>query len=203
MPFRVTYTVQPAPPGHALTQEQLAERDARFARTAELQRRGVLQDVVQDSADLQDTHLTLRTGAGEWCGTPDARGEPERLEGRPLGFGWSEAALCRHLGLDVCGAELRAVGLTEVRAALTHARRGLLFAFAASGGVGAVTLRTRLNLTGFFDRLEVEALCARRFAGFDLLRLHRLTPTGQVRVLRADLRVAQPSWTERFNDRAR
>ncbi len=185
MSFHVLYAPHPPQFTLELTVQQLACRDARFAHLRTLRERGLLDLAVQDSADLQNAHLTLRQGGAEWRGTPGALDEHHTFSSRPPFAGWSELALEYGLGLDLGPSRVREVNGAEIGAELNTWQEGVVSVFAHPAGTAHAALSRRLNLANFFDRLEVGFLAQTAWAGFVLVRAHRLGAHGAYEVLRA------------------
>lgn len=186
MSFRVQYAPHPPQFSLELSLAQLARLDARFAGVRALRARGSLGLAVQDSADLQEAHLTVREGRLEWRGTPGGLDENGLFPGRSPLHGWSEVALTHGLGLDLARAEVREVSGRELGGELVSWRAGVVYAFARVGEEAHPTLVRRLNLGNFFDRLEAEVLASLAFAAVDVVRVHRLGEDGRHLVWRAE-----------------
>lgn len=201
----------PHPPQYSLdlTPDQLARRDRRFSHLPVLWARGILGDVVQDSADLQGAHLVLRQGAGRWVGTPgrlDEHAGQAHTARRPFA-GWTERALDYGLALDLAGGP----GPAEADGAegdwidadwanpdwanpdwanadwagrVAGWGRGVVYTFARAPRHPQPTVTRRLNLSNFFDRAEFGFLATTDFPGAALIRAHRLAPDGTAVVWR-------------------
>ncbi|GGM13282.1 hypothetical protein [Deinococcus aerophilus] len=184
MLVHVLYAAHPPQCSFELTLEQLTRRDTRFGALPALQRRGVLEQVVQDSADLQQAHLRLKMGPQVWHGTPGALDEDG--SGRvSAGHGWSEQELEFALGLNLVEAERHAVSVSELTGVLQAWPHGTVYVFGAGSGAGEDTLQRRFNLTSFTDRLELEFLAQSGFAELGVLRAHRIGGEGRPHILRA------------------
>ncbi|PNY79468.1 hypothetical protein [Deinococcus koreensis] len=186
----------PHPPQYSLelTLEQLARRDSRFGHLSALWARGILGDVVQDSADLQGAHLSLRQGHGLWIGTPgrlDEHGGPDPGDpepahpGRRPFEGWTELALDYALALDLAGGWTPAE--PDWAAQVAEWGQGVVYTFALSPGRTQPTLTRRLNLSNFFDRAEFDVLVASAFSGVAVVRCHQLSASGTPVVWRVSL----------------
>ncbi len=190
MSDHVTYASFPAQFSTTFTVAHLASLDHRFHHLRALRGRRALDLVVQDSADLQNAHLTLRSGQAEWLGAPGALDEDGA--GRRPFHGWSEAALAYALGVDLTPVELQRVPFTELNDRVAAWRTGVLYAFARVDAGPSPALARRLNLANDMDRLEFDFLAATDFAGLDLVRAHRLNASGAHEVLRASSRADAP-----------
>lgn len=183
-PWTVTYAPHPPQASLTWTLDQLARRDARFATLPQMRARGSLQDALQDSADLQQAHLTLRLGRAEYRASPGGWSDPW---GAVAFAGWSELALEHALALDAPGvtiprpAEPTAHWIAEV----CGRRMGLAFVFWPAGPGRPAGLRARLNLADFVDRMELEFLLGAGLPPGAVCRVHTLAPSGQVIVERA------------------
>ena len=186
MPLRVLYAPHPPQFSVELTLEQLAQLDGRFADVRQLRARGVLDLTVQDSADLQEAHLSVRGERCEWRGTPGQLDENGRCGCRRPFAGWSEAALAYGLGLDLARPVVQPLSRSELCARLDGWRVGILYAFRRGPDALPPTLARRLNLANFFDRLECEVLAQLGFADFAVVRVHRLGAGGSQQVWRAE-----------------
>lgn len=202
MSFHVLYAPHPPQFTLELTPGQLAQRDCRFANLWALRGRGVLALAVQDSADLQQAHLTVREGRAEWRGTPGALDEGRPHPARLPFSGWSERALEDGLGLDPGHVRVREVGGAGLAAEFAAWPAGIVYLFAQEPGAPHPGVARRLNLTHFLDRLEAEFLGRAAFAGFPLVRAHRLGADGSMEVLRAGLDPA-PAVPARLSQSAR
>jgi hypothetical protein len=185
MLVHVLYAAHPPQCSFELTLEQLTRRDARFGALPALHRRGVLAQVVQDSADLQHAHLRLKIATEVWYGTPGA------LDGNgpgrtPAGHGCSEHALEHALGLDLVTTERPAVSVSEWPGIVQAWSHGTVYLFGARPGAGGEGLQRRYNLASFADRLELEFLMQAGAAGLGVLRAHQMGEEGRPRILRAN-----------------
>ena len=152
----------PVPPQFTLDLpfDALVRKDARFGHLARLRARGVLDHVVQDSADLQQAHLVV----GSHVGTPD------RTSAFHAMFeGWSLGALEYALGFDSTNVVGASCGEPS----------------AWSSGV-AFLMREgrvwrRLDLSDAADRFEFD--WARGARGVNV-HLHRLDAHGRLERLR-------------------
>ncbi|MFC4456399.1 hypothetical protein [Deinococcus sonorensis] len=183
--FQIESAPEPPEYSFTMTVDALAQRDARFARLSTLRARGILADVVQDSADLQNVHLRLGDGRAAWRGTPGQLNEDGSLRPRPF-HGWSEDALSYGLGLDLGRPRVRVMPATDLLAALRSWPAGLVYAFHRRPGP-APALARRLNLSAFIDRLEVEFLASLPGRDLAAIRAHRLSADGQLDIWRSSL----------------
>ncbi|SMB82752.1 hypothetical protein [Deinococcus hopiensis] len=179
MPFETVYAPHPPQFALTLTPEELIRRDARFAHIQRLQERGTLDLLLQDSADLQNAHLTLRWGEVRWQGTPGGNGG-ERL--------WRDRdgkALNCALGLDLTHTEVQAVEASRLAAEVISWDQGAVYILTGKAGLPTVT--RRLNLGDFCDRLEWDFLTDTGFAAIAEVQAHRLGKGGQPVVWRTAL----------------
>lgn len=154
----------------------LIRQDARFALLVVLEARGVLNAVVQDSANLQWAPLQVRVGARSYTGMP---GQTD------LGvLGLDETRLDGRLGLDLLSAATRACGVEELREEVATWTAGMVYAFSA--GTDGPVVRRVFNLGVFADRVEFEWAAMGGLAPFDLVRAHRLGGAGRSEVWRAE-----------------
>ncbi|PYE55448.1 hypothetical protein [Deinococcus yavapaiensis] len=148
----------PVPPEFTLDLpfDTLVRKDARFTHLARLRARGVLDHVVQDSADLQQAHLVV----GSHVGTPG------RTAARHAMFeGWSLGALEYALGFDsTC------VTRSSCDEPSTWSR-GIAFL------VHEGRVSRRLDLSDDADRFELD--WSRGARGVSA-HLHRLDPQGRL-----------------------
>ncbi|WP_139806989.1 hypothetical protein [Deinococcus hopiensis] len=169
-----------------LTLQQFARLDARFLHLPELRARGALALTVQDSADLLHAHLRLRETdgvGGEWRGTPGQLDEDPDGPTSPVLRGCGEAALASALALDLGGVQTCGVCIHELCGVLEGWPRGTVYLL--SRQTVGVTVARRLNLTSFFDRLELDLLMGQDFVGYAVVRAHGLAVDGTSLVLRA------------------
>lgn len=148
----------PVPPEFTLdlTFDALVRKDARFGHLACLRARGVLDHVVQDSADLQQAHLAL----GGHAGTP---GRTAALH--TTFAGWTPRALEYALGFDV--APVVPASCAEPSAWASGV------AFLMRGG----RVERRLDLSDDADRFEFD--WSRGARGVEA-HLHRLDREGRL-----------------------
>ncbi len=184
MHVHVLYAAHPPQCSFELTLEQLTRRDARFGALPALHRRGVLDHVVQDSADLLQAHLRLSIGAQVWHGTPGALDEDGSDRALSL-RGCREQRLEHVLGLDLVDVGTRHLPAPELFGLLQSWPHGTVYLFGAGPGAGGAGLQRRLNLAGFTDRLELEFLARSGVAGLGVLRAHHIGAEGRPQVLRA------------------
>ncbi|MFC4453908.1 hypothetical protein [Deinococcus sonorensis] len=185
MSFHILYAPHPPQFTLHLTLDQLARRDRRFAQIQVLHRRGTLGLALQDSADLQQAHYTLRTGQTEWHGTPGQFDEDSLAGRRHPAAGWSEAAVTAGLGLDLVATERHDLAACELGAMMSTWSCGVIYAFAHQGGISP-TLTRRLNLANFYDQVELDGLALRQFEGYAVVCAHRLDEHGQLQVWRTE-----------------
>lgn len=185
MSVQVQFAPEPPQLSVELTARQLAALDARLGHLVTLHRRRALAWVVQDAADLLDAHIDLRAGRWGWQGTPGRLDEDGRAPSPSL-VGWTEAGLTYGLALDLGRPQLRLVDTAGFLSVLTGWRRGLVYLL-RPGRRGAVpVVRRRLNLSNFFDRIELNHLGVGT-PGDGVVRAHQLGNDGQLSMLRATL----------------
>lgn len=185
MSVHVQYAPHPPQLSVELTAAPLAVLDARFGHLATLRRRRVLDQVVQDAADLLEAHIGLRAGRQSWQGTPGRLDEDGTTPSHPF-VGWTELRLRHGLALDLGRPDLRPVAAAELFSTLASWRRGLVYLLCPDRATFAPVVRRRLNLANGIDRLELDHL-SMEFLGDAVLRAHRLDGEGRLVMWRAAL----------------
>lgn len=168
----ILYT--PVPPQLTVeyTPVQMARLDKRFAWPELWPSDPAL--LLQDSARLLGAYLNLRTSQGDWKGDPLAPANAEAL---------TETEWRRALCLEtVPTLHLGAAHLN----ALTSWTAGVVTLFTAADANLPPRLSRVLNLSNFFDRLELEFLLERHDLDVRVLRAHRLGAAGRMTLWRAE-----------------
>jgi len=193
--LNVTYSA--APDARFLTTPALlfATLDERFARIDDAVRAGAARSIVQDAADHLRMHLILTHGTHlRFTGVPGAFDDANRMGRRALHAGLTERQLERALDLNTGSHVHLRLEPHAVMSELQHWPDGLVFVFGESAHAPAPVVRRRLNLSNFFDRVELEFLQADGFHPYRCLRAHRLDEEGRLQQLRCVLRDVH--WTQ-------